>query len=130
MNARGASGGSMTYARPDWPSTVAKLKKTLTTAPPPRPPPPKHPLFTKDVLSTTSFGPGHIVGAAGLIGGLFVLTRYLVQRGQAQAEEFRQASAAKPSAPPGPPIPPTPRSDEDKVAQAPNARGQYGAKRP
>lgn len=114
--------------------TWTDLKKTLTTPPPPRPPPLKHPLFTKDMFSTTSFGPGHIVGVVGLVGGLFVLTRYFVRRGQAQAEEFRQAMA-KPSVPPGPPGPPSPagspgRLDEPKVAQASNERGQYGNKRP
>ena len=118
----------------------ADVKKTLTTPPPPRPPPPKYPLFTKDVFSTKSFGPGHIIGAAGLIGGLFVFTRYLVRRGQAQAEAFQQQAMAKPPVPPGPPglpgLPPGPsgppaqRLDEAKVAQAQNERGQYGNKRP
>jgi hypothetical protein len=110
----------------------ADLKKTLTTPPPPRPPPPKYPLFTKDVFSTTSFGPGHIVGAAGLVGGLFLLARYFVQKGQAQAAEFQQA-LARPPAPPGPPGPQKPgpaRPDEPQMAQAPNERGQYGGKRP
>ena len=120
----GDSGGRMTWD---------DVKKTLTTPPPPRPPPPKYPLFTKDVLSTKSFGPGHIVGAVGLIGGLFVLTRYFVRRGQAQAEAFQQQARAKPPVPPGPPGPPsTPvqRPDEATVAQAQNQRGQYGTKRP
>jgi hypothetical protein len=112
----------------DWTDFKKTVTTKLTTPPPPRPPPPKHPLFTKDVFSTTSFGPGHLVGAAGLIGGLFVLTRYFVRRGQAQAEEF-QATARLP-VPPGPPIPPARRPDEPKVAQALNARGQYGTKRP
>ena len=114
----------------------ADVKKTLTTPPPPRPPPPKYPLFTKDVFSTKSFGPGHVIGAAGLVGGLFGLTRYLVRRGQAQAEAFQQQAMAKPPVSPvspgplGPPSPPSQRPDEAKVAQAQNDRGQYGNKRP
>ena len=110
--------------------TWEDVKRTLTTPPPPRPPPPKYPLFTKDPFSTTSFGPGHIVGAVGLIGGLFLFTRYFVRRGQAQAAEFQRSMAQRAPLPPGPqpqPQPqPQPRPDEPKVARAENERGQYG----
>lgn len=105
------------------------LKRMLTTPPPPRPPPPKYPLFTKDVFSTKSFGPGHIVGAAGLIGGLFVLTLYFVRRGQAQADEFRQQQATAKPVLPGSPSP-AQRPVESKVAQTQNERGQYGVHTP
>ena len=106
--------------------TWEDVKRTLTTPPPPRPPPPKYPLFTKDPFSTTSFGPGHLVGAVGLIGGLFLFTRYFVRRGQAQAAEFQRSMAQRAPLPPGSPPQPQPHPDEPKVARAENERGQYG----
>lgn len=94
------------------------IKKTLVSPPPVRPPPPKHPLFTTDVMSTKSFGPGHILGAGILVGGLFLVTRHFVRKSQAATGRLDDARTV----PPGPPV------EEPKVASF-NQRGQYG-KRP
>src|SRR5688572_7816601 len=98
--------------------TWRDVKKTLTTPPPPRPPPPKYPLFTTDLFSTKSFGPGHLVGAGVLVFGLYGLTKYFVTRGRAQAEERRLAEQRPPRRP----------EDEPQLAQAQNRRGEYGKK--
>jgi hypothetical protein len=90
----------------------------LTTPPPSRPPESKHPLFTKKFFVTKSFGPGHIVGAGILVLGIGGLARYFIKRGQSEAEATRGQLAKQAS--PGP--------SEPKVAQAKNARGQYGKK--
>ena len=89
--------------------TWSDVKKTLTAPPPLRPPPPKYPLITKDVFSTTSFGPGHLIGAGVLVLGIVGLTKLFIKRGREQAE---QAS-----------LPP---SQDPRLAKAENARGQYG----
>jgi len=94
--------------------TWSDVKKTLTTPPPRRPPPPKYPLFTADPSSTTSFGPGHLVGAGVLVLGLYGLTKFFIARGRAQAEETRRLARWP--------------EDEPKIAQAENERGQYGKK--
>lgn len=73
--------------------------KTLTSPPMPRAPEPKYPLFTRDVFSTKSFGPGHIIGGVLLAGGLYVAIKALVERGRARQVERTQ-----------------------------NARGQYGGR--
>lgn len=104
---------------------------TWTTPPPPRPPPPKYPLFTTDFFSTKSFGPGHIVGAVVLIGGLFGVAKYFIARGQAQAEETRRYWAQQQQqrpVPAGPPPEPPPGSKEPSLAKVENQRGQYGRK--
>jgi hypothetical protein len=101
--------------------TWADVKKTLTTPPPPRPPPPKPPLFTKDFFSTTSFGPGQLVGAGVLVFALYGITKFVIARGRAQAEETRRlADQGRP--------PPRRPEDETQLAQAPNQRGEYGKK--
>lgn len=97
--------------------TWSDVKKTLTTPPSPRPPPPKAPLFTTDPFSTTSFGPGHLVGAGVLVFALYGLTKFAIARGQAQAEETRRLAE---------PRPPRRPEDEPQLAQAENQRGQYG----
>jgi hypothetical protein len=72
----------------------------LTTPPAPRPSSEKsYPLFTRDVFSTKSFGPGHIIGGVLLAGGLYVAIKALVDRGRAQ-----------------------------QAARAQNERGQYGGR--
>ena len=88
--------------------------KTLTAPPPPRQPPSKHPTFTKDVFSTKSFGPGHLVGAGILVLGVFGLAKF-IQRSREEAEQTRQL-LAQPARPAGP-------LNEPKLA---NVRGQYG----
>ena len=99
-----------------WPD----VKKTLTTPPPPRPPQPKYPLFTTDPFSTTSFGPGHLVGAVVLVGSLVGIMTFFIVRGRAQAEETRRlAEQTRPARRP---------EDEPKLAQVENERGQYGKK--
>ena len=102
--------------------TWADVKKTLTTPPPPRPPSPspKHPLVTKSFFSTKSFGPGHLVGAGVLVLGIVGLTKFFIARGQAEAARTLRLAQQ----------PPSPRrpEDEPKIAQAENARGQYGKK--
>ena len=103
-----------------------EVKRALTTPPPPRPPPPKYPLFTKDPFSTTSFGPGHLVGAVVLVGGLVGLTTFLVKRGQRQAEETRRL-LARPGMPPGY-LPPQPSGPS--LARVENGRGEYGRRTP
>jgi hypothetical protein len=65
------------------------------------------------VFSTKSFGPGHLVGAVILIGGLVGLTKFFIARGQAEAAERARRA---------------PRSPGLDVAQAENQRGQYGMK--
>jgi hypothetical protein len=75
----------------------------LTTPPPPRAPSPKHPLFTTKILSTKSFGPGHVVGTGILVLGIVGLSKFFIARTEA-------ARARKTSS----------------VAQVDNARGQYG----
>lgn len=99
--------------------TWSDVKKTLTTPPPLRPPPPKHPRFTADFFSTKSFGPGHVVGAVVLFGGLVGLTKFFITRGQAEADAERARLAQRPLT--------RPAMDSD-VAQAGNQRGQYGKK--
>jgi hypothetical protein len=69
--------------------------------------PQKHPLFTKKVFSTKSFGPGHIIGAGILVGGIIGISKLFIVRGREDADRVRQQ--AQPSTP----------------LQA-NARGQYG----
>lgn len=103
--------------------TWTEVKKTLTTPPPPRPPAPKYPLFTSDFFSTTSFGPGHLVGAAVLVGSLYGLTKFFIRRGQEQADRNLQL-ARQPQAPRSPGRP----SADSKVAQTDNERGTYGRK--
>lgn len=104
--------------------TWDEVKRTLTTPPPPRPPTPKHPLFTADPFSTTSFGPGHLLGAVVLVGGLVGLTSYLVRRGRQRAEETRRLFA-QPAVPPG-----SAPSGRPSVAQAQNGRGEYTRRTP
>lgn len=94
--------------------TWSNVKKTLTTPPPPRPPPPKYPTFTKDFSSTTSFGPGHLVGVGLLALGVFGLAKF-IQRSREEAEQTRQSLAQ-------PPRPAGPLLEEPKLA---NVRGQY-----
>lgn len=108
--------------------------EVLTTPPPRRPPPPKYPLFTKKFHSTTSFSPGHIVGAAALGFGIFGLAKFFVGRGQAEAarvqQEAMRASFPRPpaaSAAPAAPGAPIRSTDAPKLAQVDNQRGQYGA---
>ena len=103
--------------------TWSDVKKTLTTPPPPRPPPPKQPLFTKSFFSTTSFGPGHLVGAGVLVLGIAGLTKLFIKRSREQAEQSRQF-LAQPARPAGPP------PGEPKLAHVENARGQYGLNKP
>jgi hypothetical protein len=93
--------------------------EALTTPPPRKPPPPKYPLFTKDPFSTTSFSPGHLVGAGVLVLGVVGLAKLFISRGQAEAARVRQASAATPRSP----VP----QREPTLAQVENQRGQYGA---
>ena len=103
--------------------TWSDVKKTLTTPPPPRPPStPKYPLFTTDLFSTKSFGPGHLVGAGVLVLGIVGLTKFFISRGRAQAEETRRL-AEQPRLARRP-------EDEPKLAQAENERGQYGKRGP
>ena len=90
--------------------TWTDIKKTLTTPPSPRPPPPKHPLFTTDPFSTKSFGPGHLVGAGVLVLGLYGLTKFFINRGQAQAAETRRLA------------------EQRLQPQVANQRGEYGTK--
>jgi len=90
--------------------------EALTTPPPPRPPGPKYPLFTKKFQSTTSFSPGHIVGAGVLVIGIVGLAKFFIEKGHAEA-----ASNV-------PPHPPRKPGDEPKLAQVQNERGQYGIK--
>lgn len=90
--------------------TWSDVKKTLTAPPPPRSPLLKQPLFTKDVFSTTSFGPGHLIGAGVLVLGIVGLTKLFINRGREQAEQ-----AASP-----------PPSQDPRLAKAENVRGQYG----
>lgn len=90
------------------------LYETLTTPPPRRPPPPKYPLFTKDPFSTKSFGSGHLVGAGILVLGLYGLTKFFIERAEAEAQRTRRLAEM--------PIPP-----RHPVAQA-DVRGQYGRK--
>jgi hypothetical protein len=106
--------------------TWSDVKKTLTTPPPPRPPPPKHPVFTKDFFSTKSFGPGHLVGAVVLFGGLFGITKIIIDRSRAQADESRRlAQRPVPAGPPPGPSPGPPR-EEPSLAKVENQRGEYG----
>lgn len=95
--------------------------ETLTTPPPPRPPTPKHPLLTTSWTSTKSFGPGHLVGAGILVLGIYGLTKFVVARGQAEAERTRRLAEQ-----PQPPRRPGRPEDEPALAQAENERGQYG----
>lgn len=108
--------------------TWLAVKKSLTTPPPPRPPAPKHPLFTKDFFSTKSFGPGHLVGAIVLFGGLFGVTKYFIARGQAQADETRRYWAQQQQQRPVPAGAPPPEPNEPSQAKIENQRGQYGGK--
>jgi hypothetical protein len=87
----------------------------FTTPPPPRPPAPKHPLFTRKVFATKSFGPGHVIGTSILVIGTVAIAKAFISRGQAETERVRLAAQ-----------PARPRS-EDELAE--NERGQYG-KRP
>ena len=107
--------------------TWLEVKKTLTTPPPPRRSPPKSPLFTTDPFSTTSLGPGHLVGAGVLVFGLYSLTKFFVARGQAQAEEVRRLAeqprrARRPED--------EPKIAQEKIVQVENARGQYEKRGP
>ena len=108
--------------------TWLEVKKTLTTSsPPPRRPPPKSPLFTTDPFSTTSLGPGHLVGAGVLVFGLYGLTKLFVARGRAQAGEARRLAEQPRS---------VRRSEDDpkitqeKIVQVENTRGQYEKRGP
>lgn len=85
--------------------TWTDVKRTLTTPPPPRPPSPKHPLFTRKVFSTKSFGPGHVIGASILVFGLVGITKFFIGRSKDEAAKA------------------------PRLAQDDNTRGQYG-KRP
>lgn len=87
--------------------TWAEVKKTLTTPPPPKPAPKLPP-----------FGPQHIFGAGVLALGLYGLTKFVIARGRAQAEETRRLAEQR--------IPRRPE-DEAQLAQAQNQRGEYGA---
>ena len=100
--------------------TWTDVKKTLTTPPPLRPPPPKAPLFTTDPFSTKSFGPGHLVGAGVLAFALYGMTKLIIARGQAQAEETRRLAQQRP--------PPRRPEDDPQLAEAGNQRGEYGKK--
>lgn len=104
--------------------TWSDVKKTLTTPPPPRPPPPKYPLFTTDFFSTKSFGPGHLVGAVVLFGGLFGVVKYVI----AQADESRRVAQQQRPSPAGTPPGPPPEPKEPSLAKIENQRGQYGRK--
>lgn len=95
--------------------TWSSVKKALTTPPSPRPPPPKYPLFTTDFFSTKSFGPGHLVGAVVLVGGLFGVTKFIIARSDA-ARRLAQPQSPRRS------------EDEPNRGQVENARGQYGKK--
>lgn len=105
--------------------TWTEVKKTLTTPPPPRPPALKYPLFTTDPFSTKSFGPGHLVGAAVLVGSLYGLTTFFIRRGRAQAA--RDLQLAQQPQPLQPPVPARTR-DDARVAQTANERGSYGSR--
>jgi hypothetical protein len=99
--------------------------EALTTPPPIKPPPPKYPLFTKKFHSTTSFSPGHIVGAAALGLGIYGLGKFFITRGQAEAARVQQEAMRGSSRPTTPGVPIRP-ADEPKLAQVENQRGQYG----
>ena len=103
------------------------LYEVLTTPPPIKPPPPKYPLFTKKFHSTTSFSPGHVFGLAALGLGLYGLTKFAIERAQADSVRVRREASRFPQ-PPLQVSPPVPgKADtEPKVAQAENQRGQYG----
>jgi hypothetical protein len=51
---------------------------------------PKHPLFTMNPLSTKSFGPGHVVGAAILVFGTIALAKGAVAHHEAATRERGQ----------------------------------------
>lgn len=102
--------------------TWKEIKKTLTTPPPPRPPSPKYPLFTSDPFSTTSFGPGHLIGAGVLVLGLYGLTKFVVGRGRALADATRKMADQ-------PQIVRRPE-DDPQIVQAENQRGQYEKRGP
>ena len=106
--------------------TWAAVKKTLTTPPLPRPPPPKHPTFTRDFFSTKSFGPGHLVGAGILVFGVVGLTKYFIKRGREQAEQNLAQQRQQQPQQLQRPVAPAP--DEARLAEAENARGEYGNK--
>jgi hypothetical protein len=72
----------------------------FTTPPPPRPPPPKAPLFTRDVFSTRSLGPGHLVGAGVLVLGIAGIARLFL--GRSRAEIARSRALALPRMAAGP----------------------------
>jgi hypothetical protein len=98
------------------------LYETLTTPPPRKPPPPKYPLFTKDPFSTTSWGPGQLVGlGVFVIGGIGVWK--WAQRKKVEAEQARQLAGIAPATPTGSPAK---GPQEPKLAQVENQRGQYG----
>lgn len=94
--------------------------ETLTTPPPRKPPPPKHPLFTKDPFSTTSFGPGHLVGLGVFVIGGIGIWKW-AQRKKDEADQARSQMASAPYGVPGSP------ASELKLAQTENQRGQYGS---
>jgi hypothetical protein len=85
----------------------------FTTPPPPSLPPEKHPLFTKKFFSTTSFAPGHILGAAGLAFGLYALGKAFISASRAEAKRTLEATR--------------PQSSQPMTAQVENARGHYGS---
>ena len=47
----------------------------------------KEPIFTTNIFSTKSFGPGHVIGAAILVVGTVVVARHFVARGQDEARK-------------------------------------------
>ena len=94
--------------------TLSSIKRALTTPPPPRSPPPKYPFFTRDVFSTKSFGPGHVVGAAMLVFGLVGIAKLFIGLGEEEAERMRARSSQ--------PIPPRPE-DEPRLSQTGDTRG-------
>lgn len=96
--------------------------ETLTTPPPRKPPPPKYPLFTKDPFSTTSFGPGHLVGLGVFVIGGFGIYKWAMRK-KDEAEQSRQQLASAPAVAPGTPVK---QPAEPKLAQVENQRGQYG----
>ncbi len=62
----------------------------------------KHPLFTRRVFSTKSFGPGHVLGAGILVFGTAAIAKLFIARGRVEAREAHGSQRAA------------------------NARGEYG----